>query len=76
MYCFTGIALEGSSEASKIWVPLDIILTFNIALYQLFYLRQERMERLEIVNPKVSINILHEDESNRKVKLEDLDEQK
>ena len=38
MYCFTGIALEGASESSKIWVPLDILLTINIALYQLFYI--------------------------------------
>lgn len=28
----------GDSESAKIWVPLDIILTFNIAMYQLFYL--------------------------------------
>ena len=37
IYCFTGIAIQEASEASRIWVPLDILLTLNIALYQLFY---------------------------------------
>lgn len=64
MYCFTGIAMDGDSEASKIWVPLDIILTFNISMYQLFYLYEEKMENSDIVDPKPNMNILHEDESN------------
>lgn len=37
VYCFTDARIIEASESSKIWVPLDIILTFNIALYQLYY---------------------------------------
>jgi len=33
VYCFTSAKDKDASESSKIWVPLDIILTFNIALY-------------------------------------------
>ena len=36
-YCFTDAKDREASESSKIWVPLEIILTFNIALYQLYY---------------------------------------
>lgn len=37
VYLFTDAQANESSDFSKIWIPLDIILTFNIALYQLFY---------------------------------------
>ena len=37
IYYFTDAKEKDASESSKIWVPLDIILTFNIALYQLYY---------------------------------------
>ena len=43
IYCFTDVAIGGSSESSKIWVPLDIFLTINISLYQLFYVFEEKM---------------------------------
>ena len=33
VYCFTTARYEDASESSKIWIPLDIILTFNIAMY-------------------------------------------
>ena len=42
MYCFTDVATQDGSEASRIWVPLDILLTFNIALYQLYHVYQEK----------------------------------
>lgn len=37
VYSCTSARYEDASESSKIWVPLDILLTFNIALYQLYY---------------------------------------
>lgn len=37
IYYLTDARLNDASESSKIWIPLDIILTFNIALYQIFY---------------------------------------
>lgn len=37
VYTMTDAAEIDASESSKIWIPLDIILTFNIALYQMFY---------------------------------------
>lgn len=37
VYYLTDARLIDASESSKIWIPLDIILTFNIALYQIFY---------------------------------------
>ena len=33
VYYFTDAAARDASESAKIWIPLDIILTFNIALY-------------------------------------------
>ena len=37
VYGFTDAASRESSQNTLIWIPLDIILTFNIALYQLYY---------------------------------------
>ena len=42
VYYFTSAAYIDASESSKIWVPLDIILTFNIALYQLYYNSEQK----------------------------------
>jgi hypothetical protein len=33
VYLFTDASDNESSQSSLIWIPLDIILTFNIALY-------------------------------------------
>jgi len=44
VYYFTDAVENDNSESSKIWIPLDIILTFNIALYQLFYNMMQQME--------------------------------
>lgn len=33
VYLLTDAAVVDASESSKIWIPLDIILTFNIAIY-------------------------------------------
>jgi hypothetical protein len=33
VYLLTDAADVDASESSKIWIPLDIILTFNIAVY-------------------------------------------
>jgi hypothetical protein len=37
VYYLTNARLVDASQSAKIWIPLDIILTFNIALYQIFY---------------------------------------
>ena len=37
IYFGTDARFRDASESSKIWVPLDILLTFNIAMYQLYY---------------------------------------
>lgn len=46
-YYLTGDRLIDASESSKIWIPLDIILTFNIALYQIFYNHMQYLEDQE-----------------------------
>lgn len=33
VYYFTDARFKDASESSKIWIPLDIILTFNISMY-------------------------------------------
>jgi hypothetical protein len=47
IYYFTNARLIEASESAKIWIPLDIILTFNIALYQGFYNYMQYQEDLE-----------------------------
>ena len=47
VYYLTDARLIDASESSKIWIPLDIILTFNIALYQIFYNHQQSKEDRE-----------------------------
>jgi hypothetical protein len=37
VYYFTDLKEKESSETTKMWIPLDIILTINITLYQIFY---------------------------------------
>jgi hypothetical protein len=55
VYCFTSASADEASESSKIWVPLDIILTINISLYQLFYVYEEKY--LDANPPKVEESI-------------------
>lgn len=64
IYFLTDVATADGSESSKIWVPLDILLTFNIGIYQLYYIYQEKMERTSIVNPRVIDNPMRWDETN------------
>jgi hypothetical protein len=47
IYYLTDAADIDASESSKIWIPLDIILTFNIALYQIFYNHMQYQENQE-----------------------------
>ena len=35
---------KDSSELSEMWIPLDIILTINIAFYQFINLQMQRQE--------------------------------
>jgi len=42
VYIFTDAVSQDNSDARKIWIPLDIILTINIALYQLFQLQSQK----------------------------------
>ena len=35
VFYFTDARQQDNSDLRKIWIPLDIILTFNIAMYQL-----------------------------------------
>jgi len=36
VYLFTDAVEQDNSVVRKIWIPLDVILTLNIALYQWF----------------------------------------
>jgi hypothetical protein len=36
-YYFSGLRDQETSDNIKIWIPLDILLTFNISLYQVYY---------------------------------------
>jgi len=47
IYQFTDAASRESSQNTLIWIPLDIILTFNIALYQLYYNFEQNMSDAE-----------------------------
>jgi hypothetical protein len=44
VYFLTDAREIDASESSKIWIPLDIILTFNIGLYQIFYNHVQYLE--------------------------------
>ena len=35
---------EETSDNIKIWIPLDILLTFNIILYQVYYNWEQKQE--------------------------------
>jgi len=37
IYIFTDARYREISEAAKMWIPLDIILTINIVIYKLYY---------------------------------------
>ena len=37
VYVFTDAREKEISLAARMWVPLDILLTFNIAAYQFYY---------------------------------------
>ena len=43
-YYFSGKRDEETSDNIKIWIPLDILLTFNITLYQLYYNWEQKHE--------------------------------
>lgn len=36
-YYFSGKLKDETSDNIKIWIPLDVLLTFNITLYQIYY---------------------------------------
>ena len=40
VYIFTDARNVSVSETSKMWIPLDIILTIFICMYQVFYFYQ------------------------------------
>ena len=37
MYYGTDITKRESSQSTKMWIPLDILLTIGISMYQVFY---------------------------------------
>lgn len=45
-----------ASESSKIWVPLDILLTMNISIYQLYYNYEQKYQE-ENIKQKVEASI-------------------
>ena len=45
-YFFTDSVQRDSSESSNIWIPLDILLTINVAIYQVFFNFLQRFENL------------------------------
>ena len=45
IYFFTDAVKRDSYATRKIWIPLDIVLTVNITLYQVFYHFMEKLER-------------------------------
>ena len=44
VFYFTEAAAIDETLSSKIWIPLDCLLTINIALYQVYYHYSERKE--------------------------------
>ena len=40
IYLGTDARVKEESDASKMWIPLDMILTVLIAIYQVYYNRQ------------------------------------
>jgi len=47
-YFLTDIVSKDHSQSSKMWIPLDILLTAGIALYQLIhYCREKKAQREE-----------------------------
>jgi hypothetical protein len=48
---FTGVLALEHSQSSKMWIPLDIILTINIAIYQLYYhMIQAKQDKIDQVD--------------------------
>ena len=45
-YFFTDSVQRDASESSKIWIPLDILLTVLILVYQIFFNFLQRFENL------------------------------
>lgn len=43
-YYFSDLLEKETSDNIKIWIPLDILLTFNITLYQVFYNWEQKNE--------------------------------
>ena len=43
-YYFSGKRDQETSDNIKIWIPLDILLTFNITLYQVYYNWEQKNE--------------------------------
>lgn len=43
-YYLSGMRNEETSDNIKIWIPLDILLTFNIILYQVYYNWEQKQE--------------------------------
>jgi len=46
VYYFTDLKEKESSQTTKMWIPLDIILTINITLYQIFYNYIQKVENI------------------------------
>ena len=44
VFYFTDARQNDVSLAKKIWIPLDMILTFGVTMYQLFYRYLEKWE--------------------------------
>ena len=44
VYFFTDDVANDPSQARKMWIPLDIILTIGISLYQVFYHFMSKMD--------------------------------
>lgn len=45
IYFFTDAVSQDNFPTRKIWIPLDIILTINITLYQIFYHYFDKFEK-------------------------------
>lgn len=43
-YYFSGKLAAETSDNIKIWIPLDVLLTFNITLYQIYYNWEQSVE--------------------------------
>lgn len=58
VYFYTDAAERDGSTIRQMWIPLDIILTVLIVMYQIYYRTVERMEELAKGETNASLKMI------------------